>query len=466
MKTRDIKHKIKDAYKLNNNLLSEIMESCEGQEQITPNEQIPQNSFAAKRPVYKQSFIRRAVICMACVLIAITGVSVFCLTNSGNKPSVSQTSETFIYIDVNPSIELQVSGDGTVIKCVAGNDDAKSILKGSNFKGAEINEAIYDVLELLQVNGYLSGDTDSILVSVDVTDKSKISDMLLKITKKINSVLENAGIECSIIAQEVEASDELKQRAKENGVSVGKMHLVEKMVAGLDSFNNDDAKELSKLSINELNFIYSVIPERGANKLFAKDISVGYARGFVEKDDAVGLLFGDLNIDQSEVEWHTITPSFQIDGDERRLVYDVSFQLKGDNAPQDFKVDCQNGSVVDKPPGATAGDHSGGSGGSSNAQEGRDDKPPADKPGSQTENHQSNNGSLPNSAGAHSGGLNNDKGQQSSNDYPDNNVNQEQGDLNHGFSNQGNVDDRRPDTGKDDDRYYQPPQGGGFEHWD
>ncbi len=96
----------------------------------------------------------------------------------------------------------------------------------------------------MYVNGYLTEDSNSILISVDGKDEETTDTLLSDITSKINTVFENSGLECSIIAQSVKVDDDLKQIAQENGVSVGKMHLVDKMVGGMDDFDAENAPDL------------------------------------------------------------------------------------------------------------------------------------------------------------------------------------------------------------------------------
>ncbi len=348
MKRRDLKNKITEAFEAEApNLRSKILASCEKEAQLPVTASSVQvKKEPVKRPNYTMMF-RRIAACALCLVLFISGLSIGLFIPNGIGDTVaSGDAETFVYIDVNPSIELQMDGESKVVECLAVNEDAKAILAGLKLEGVDMNTALTAIVGSMYVNGYLTEDSNSILISVDRKNDEATDTLLSDITGKINTVFKNSGLECSIIAQKVNVDDNLKQRASENGVSVGKMHLVDKMV-GTDDFNAEDASDLADMSIKELNLIYSTRPNKGdGNDPFNNDISSGDIGGFVGQDDALTLLLAELEVERSELEWHRVKAKPQHNNGNRQMVYHVSIRIKGDTATYDFEVDCKTGEVV------------------------------------------------------------------------------------------------------------------------
>lgn len=345
MKKRDLKNRITEAFESEKpDLRAKILASCEKEEQLpatAPAAQVIETPM--RRPNYNMIFKRMAA-CAICLMLFISGLSIGLFIPNGDGGTVTPTdAETFVYLDVNPSIELRMDNKNKILECLAANEDAETILAVLKLEGADMNTALTAIVGSMYANGYLTEDSNSILISVDGKDEKTADTLLSDITSKINTVFENSGLECSIIAQRVEVDDELKQRAQENGVSVGKMHLVDKMVGGMDDFDAEDAPELADMSIKDLNLIYSTRPNKGGeNDPFGKDISSGDIGGVVKQDDALTLLLVAIDIDRTEVEWYRVQAKPQ----NRQMVYNVSIRIKGDATTYEFEVDCQTGEVV------------------------------------------------------------------------------------------------------------------------
>ncbi len=349
MKKRDLKNKITEAFESETpNLRAEILASCEREAQLpatAPAVQVREQPV--RRPNYNIIF-KRVAACALCLMLFISGCSFGLLIPNGDGGAVMQgDAETFVYLDVNPSIELWMDCETKIVECLAVNEDAKAILVGLKLEGVDMNTALTAIVGSMYVNGYFTEDSNSILISVDGKNDEVTNTLLSDITSKINTVFENSGLECSIIAQSVKVDDDLRQRAQENGVSVGKMHLVDKMVGGMDDFVAEDAPELADMSIKDLNLIYSTRPNKGGeNDPFGKDISSGNIGGVVKQDDALTLLLAAIEVDWAEVEWYRVQAKPQHHNGNRQMVYNVSIRVKGDATTYEFEVDCQTGEVV------------------------------------------------------------------------------------------------------------------------
>ena len=70
---------------------------------------------------------------------------------------VLKTPVSYISIDVNPSLELELNCFARVITAQAYNEEAKSILEEISVRGEKYTEAIEIIMESEEMSGYLTG---------------------------------------------------------------------------------------------------------------------------------------------------------------------------------------------------------------------------------------------------------------------------------------------------------------------
>ena len=338
MKKKDLKQRIQAEFASETpDLLSSIQAACKGVRQ----ERVIEES-KAKRPALPLR--RQLLIYAVCFAILLSGFAVYRLLP---REGIATSAETYVYFDVNPSIELQLDENGQIIKVVAGNGDAESILQGLDLAGADLDTATAAIFEAMYDQGYLSADSNSILVSVDTKDETDTSQMLNHIKDRINLTFESKDISCAIIAQAVEASEELRERAQEQGVSVGKLYLAEKMKEGLASLDSAELSELCSLSIGELNLLYLTQADTEAGSLFDGDVVSGFASGFLKVEEALSSLLDTIELHSEILEDYESEASYEeIDG-EWHLIYLITIVLKDDIVSYRYKVDCRTGEVLD-----------------------------------------------------------------------------------------------------------------------
>ncbi|MBQ8301977.1 MAG: hypothetical protein IJX97_00310 [Clostridia bacterium] len=353
MKNSEIKEKIKEALELDSpSLRSKVLASCQSEAQLPAESE----TVVAKERVQgtpRVAIYRRIAALAACIALFISGLSVGLFIPRGDGGASNGVTvgaaETFVYLDVNPSIEMQMDGEGRVVECLAANEDAEQILSGLELSGVNMSTAISAIVGSMYVNGYLTEESNSILVSVNGEDGEKTERLLSDITAKINEVFEKSELECSIIAQSVKVDEALKERAEQNGVSVGKMHLVDKMVEVMEELGAENATELANMSIKELNLIYSTKPEKddGENSdPFGKDVSSGTVGGYVDKEDALGILLEAMEKDLSSVEWYSVHVMPHKTGGGLQLAYSVYLRFAGDATVYEYTLDCLTGEIL------------------------------------------------------------------------------------------------------------------------
>lgn len=338
---KDLKNAIKKAYESETpDLRESILCACENEEQATdvPSCQ-PAVAIAKKQPY----LLRWIAAVASCLILFAAGILVGTILPKSNPVAIT---ETCVYIDVNPSLELTLDEDNTVISCTAANSDAEIILNGMSLEGVKLKTALNAIVGSMYVNGYLTSDDNSMLISVDTNDADNTGVFLSYITNQVNEVFANSEMECAIIAQGVKVDDDLKRRAEDNGVSVGKMHLLDKMVDSMNGLSQNNISELANMSIKDLNLIYSANPiEDGKPKdeLISGSVSVG-----ITKEEALNAVLNKIGktIDEAE-EYHVFILPSKLG--EAKAVYAVTLKLFGDGNVYKYEVDYHTKEVTSAP---------------------------------------------------------------------------------------------------------------------
>ncbi len=343
MKKRTLKKMIFDSFKADTpDLRCSLMDSCEKE----PQESAPQISMdfpIVNRCVNFRIVFNRATAVIAGIAILLFGIFIGNYMYRDTVTSADPTTETVVYFDVNPSVELRMDEKNEVVECLAGNDDAKVVLAGLKLEGVDMNTALTAIVGSMYVNGYLAEYSNSILISVETNDNEKTAVLLNDITAKINTVFEKSDMECSIIAQSVKVDENLKQRAEEKGISVGKMHFLDKMAKGFGGLSEDAINKLSELSIRDLNLIY--LQKYDGEENSSEDLISGTVNVAISADEAKNAVIEEMGKASDDVECYR-TFFLPSRNGESKVVYVVVIMFYDDPSVYKYEVDCQTGEVV------------------------------------------------------------------------------------------------------------------------
>lgn len=374
MLNRDLKNRINEAFESDMpDLRSRILASCEEEEQLPATEYQPEAVKAPAKVPDRNLIFKWAAACAACLVIFISGLLVG--LSVPDAPQVIPPAETasFVYLDVNPSIELRMDDENKVLKCLAANEDAEALLADLQLCGVDMKTAITALSGALYVNGYISEESNSILISVDAGDDESTNALISEITVKINDVFEKSALECSVIAQSVKINDELKQRAEENGVSVGKMHFVDKMVSEMDDLDDKEISDLVNMSIKDLNSIYHGKPDEKpgddipgddtpgddtpdndkpgddtpVDDTPGSDDSLGDELTEIERRGVLTYLMWILEMDVSDVESYDVHLKNGENENDGHHIYVVSLKMNGDDTVYEYEVNSHTGKVTE-----------------------------------------------------------------------------------------------------------------------
>ena len=343
MNKRDFEKRLFESFKAGTpDLRSSIIDSCEKEAQEPVSQPTRDNSLIKSQLNFRVDF-SRAYAVAACLALFFFGVLIGNFMHFGADISAAPMAQTCVYFDVNPSVELRMDEENRVINCIAANEDAKIVLAGLELEGVDMNTALTAIVGSMYVNGYLAEYSNSILISVETDDNEKTSMLLSDITAKINTVFEKSEMECSIIAQSLKVDDALKQRAEENGISVGKMRFLDKMAEDFGGLSENAIKKLSELSIRDLNLIYS--QKHGDEIKHPEDFVSGTVNVAVSAEEATNAVIEEMKKTSDDVECYR-TFFLPSRNGESKVVYAVVIMFCDDPFVYKYEVDCQTGEVV------------------------------------------------------------------------------------------------------------------------
>ncbi|MCI7160110.1 MAG: PepSY domain-containing protein, partial [Flintibacter sp.] len=253
-------------------------------------------------------------------------------------------------LDVNPSIQLEVNKNEKVLSATPMNDDGAEILDGMDLKGTQADVAMYAIIGSLLQHGYVDELANSILITVEDNDQARGEKLQQELTAQADAALANAQVNGAVLAQTLQNSEELSQKAQEYGISTGKAALIQAIVAG--SNNTKTFEDLVGLSINELNLLYTAqAPLEGQTSGNEQNTGAANAAPITTSGSASQSAYIGLEAAKEAALKHAGVSASdatfveaEYDYDDGRMVYEVEFRVKG--TEYDYEIDAQTGAVV------------------------------------------------------------------------------------------------------------------------
>lgn len=144
---------------------------------------------------------------------------------------------SYVSLDINPSIEYVLNRQNEILDVLAVNDDAKEIvaeLKEEGIRKDSLSEALKKTTEILEINGYITEDTDYVIVNVASDDKKRSKNLKKQANKVFDEI--NKKNTDNVHLTLTDSSIEQRKKAKELGISAGKY---------------EELKEIKENSMNE-----------------------------------------------------------------------------------------------------------------------------------------------------------------------------------------------------------------------
>jgi uncharacterized membrane protein YkoI len=286
-----------------------------------------------KKTRSRRSRVIGFVAAAAALLLVLAG-TVGVLANSARR-----SGEVFatVSLDVNPSIEIAVNKQETVISVKALNDDAERILDKMELAGASIDVAVNALIGSMLRNGYLSDIANSILITVDNSDAQMAQQLQRKLADEIEAALAASG-GGAVISQTADTREDMESMANRYGITKGKAQLIYSIIAAAPKFTFE---QLAGLTINELNLLYS---KYGSVNPADGRINEGKPseNAYIGDERAIEIALDHAGVKADEV---SSVIDCELDFDHGRMVYEIEFIAKG--MEYGFDIDAMTGAVID-----------------------------------------------------------------------------------------------------------------------
>lgn len=192
----------------------------------------------AKSTSSRGKLVRFLASAAACLVICISAVGL-----------MDYRKDATVYLDVNPSVELQINSRDKVLSANGENADGEVILGDMDLKGTDLDVALNAIIGSMVQHGYLNEAQKMILLSVDSKNEQRAKVLRQQISTELNANLASFLGSGSVLDQSVAATDELKKLAQQYEITPGKALLLQRLT---EENPNLDYEKLAKLPMNEL----------------------------------------------------------------------------------------------------------------------------------------------------------------------------------------------------------------------
>lgn len=270
-------------------------------------------------------FVSSVAAALVLVSAAVFGISNY------NKADLKPVST--VYLEVNPQIELSLNTYDVVLEAIPKNEDGKKVLGTMELKEVQLDVALNAILGSMVKNGYLTKESNTVLISVEHENKVK-ADYL---NSEVLNAVENGDFSFATVVQTVENTDELRSEAQKLNITSGKTEFIHAIKEKGAKASKED---LSELSVHELNLIYqSHIKNNGTNK-GTEYKGVAAESKYIGSEKAKEIALAAAKVSEKDAR------DFEIDLDfeNGKMVYEVEFEAGG--REYDYEIDAVSGDIL------------------------------------------------------------------------------------------------------------------------
>jgi len=179
-------------------------------------------------------------------IFALVGMIVGCTTTA-------QAEDSYVTVDINPSVELIVSPRDKVIYANPLNEDAEVLLIDLDLVGMDLENAIDLIIEISIELGFISADEDTeTYVSVSAINADALIQERIqnRVKEHVNNAFQNKGLMGK--AQDKGYQTEFIEEAESYGVTPGFLFLAKEAVVLSDDLLLEDALLLTRAELIEI----------------------------------------------------------------------------------------------------------------------------------------------------------------------------------------------------------------------
>jgi len=136
-------------------------------------------------------------------------------------------SETYVTVDINPSVELVINQREKVIYVNALNEDAEVLLLDLDLIGLDVDDAMDLIIEKSIALGYIDVDAEETIVSVSTASNTELG---LKVREMVKNAINNAFMNRAMMGKAVDKafSEEFLDEAKKIAATYKEAFLAER----------------------------------------------------------------------------------------------------------------------------------------------------------------------------------------------------------------------------------------------
>ena len=180
-------------------------------------------------------------------LMPIAACFVFVFILIGGMLGLGNENYQTVYIDVNPSTALHVNRFGKVSSVEYLNEDAEKALNGIKLKGLSAEDALENMLDAYEDEGYFDSKAE-IYISA-VSEKNKNADKLLaKLSERAEKMKDNRNY--AVNTTKLTAED--RAEADACGVPPGKYRIISEIMENHPSYTVEDLKDKSMSELKDM----------------------------------------------------------------------------------------------------------------------------------------------------------------------------------------------------------------------
>jgi hypothetical protein len=135
-----------------------------------------------------------------------------------------------VALDVNPSIELTINKQEKILEARALNEEAEEILSAIEYSKQPLQQVVRNLVGVMLQEGYLSQERNTVMVSVEGKRLEEAEGLGELVKEQVRQKLSDEKIEGDIITQAFIPNQDSKIKAEELGISIGKMHMIERIM--------------------------------------------------------------------------------------------------------------------------------------------------------------------------------------------------------------------------------------------
>lgn len=326
MKKNDIEGKISRAFSnlTPPDILDSVLRECRD-----PQLQQQKGTVLTMTNKNKKARYFRLAAGMAAAFLLVAG-SVFGL----HSYQIHNTVASVISLDVNPSIEIDVTQNEKVLQVRANNDDARTVIGDMDFTGSSLDVTINALIGSMLRNGYLSELSNSILISVDSSDPALGEQLQQKLADEISSLLQTETFSGSVLSQTVSDDEALDRLAQTYEITAGKARLIQEIILNDSRYTFE---ELAPLTINELNLLRD--PDSAADDAI-QTVGTASDKAYIGKEAALSTALTHAGVSKPELDFCEIDLDYEHD----RMIYEIEFSAGGSKF--EYEIDARSGEIV------------------------------------------------------------------------------------------------------------------------